>query len=106
MAKELYYYMYTNSSCLYPCKQLSNFILKTDHIAKDTPNTMDHQSGKKFLTLFFKKYFQANASKCIYDGLDLFSAVGGFMGLFLGDSIYQIKDGISFLIRKFMQSDL
>ena len=99
MAKELYYNLSTNTNCLYPCKQLSNFILKTDHPPK-------FHLSSKLLEIVFKKYFQTSASKCIYDGLDLFSAVGGFMGLFLGASIYQIKNGFSFLIRRFMQSNL
>ena len=101
MAKELYVEMYTNTSCLYPCKQLSNFILKTDPLPKVT-----RDESVKWLSIVFKKYSQASTSKCIYDGLDLFSAVGGFMGLFLGASINQIQNGFSFLIRRFMQSNL
>ena len=91
-ALKIYENGFTNTSCLYPCKHLASFTLTVD--------TVEDENEVRPLPIFFKKYLPVNTSKCSYTLLDLYAALGGYMGLFLGISIFQIKDGFAFFIRK------
>ena len=81
-----------NNSCLYPCKFLSNFVVSKSY---------RHSSGN--VALRFKPYVQNFKAHHTYTGLDLFAALGGYMGLFLGVSVFHIKDAIVVLIQKIFQ---
>ena len=93
-AMEIFKQETKNSSCLFPCKFLASFTATVD--------SSESEDGRK-LRIFFKEYVQTITVKCTYDELDLEAAVGGFVGLFLGISIFQIKDGLIFIIRKLHQ---
>ena len=53
------------------------------------------------LNIFFREYIRKSETIYTYTALDLFAAVGGYMGLFLGYSIFQLSDLISFIFQKF-----
>ena len=84
-----------NISCLYPCTYLSNFSRKKSVIAA--------KNGTRDLYIGYGEYIQKNVSSCTYSGLDLFAAVGGYVGLFLGISILHISDCFSLVLRKLLQ---
>ena len=90
-AQDILFMENVNSTCLYPCKFLASFNGKVD--------SFDY-SERRQLLFYFRKFLQTTKVKCTYDELDLEAAVGGFVGLFLGISIYQIKDGLAYIIRK------
>ena len=92
-ALELYYQNELNSTCLYPCRYLSTFTFSTDDkIIKN---------GSRQVHIVFKDYVKENASKYTYTGVDLFAAIGGYIGLFLGFSMFQIKDAIGYIMERF-----
>ena len=83
---------YLNISCLYPCTYLSNFSRKKSVIAA--------KNETRDLFIGFREYIQKNVASCTYSGLDLFAAVGGYVGLFLGISILHVSDGFSYVLKK------
>ena len=91
-AMEIYDKIYMNPPCLYPCKYLSNFGLTF------SPFKKDEEKGKE--TFYFLRYTQKYKSVYTYNLLDLFAALGGYIGFFLGFSIFHLRDAISKLIHK------
>ena len=78
--------------CPYPCKYLSSFTITWDY------HTSESESRQ--VTLVYRDLIKVNTAKITYSGVDLFAAIGGYIGLFLGLSIFQIKDGVGFILRK------
>ena len=74
-----------NHTCLYPCQYLSDFSFTTA------------EGGNWFL---FSEFCQVHETRLTYTELDLLAALGGYIGLFLGVSLFHLRDGIVFLIRK------
>lgn len=60
-------------------------------------------NASRYVIIAFPKYIKLNTSRYSYTLLDLFANIGGYIGLFLGLSIFQIKDGVGFIIKKFNQ---
>ena len=90
-AKQIYWNEITNSTCPYPCSFLAEFNVVFDDFEIDE---------SRQIYLFFKEFIEIRASKRIYGLEDLYAAVGGYTGLFLGVSIFSIHDVISFFLRK------
>lgn len=38
--------------------------------------------------------------KTMYTWIDLFAALGGYLGSFLGVSLFHLRDGFAFILRK------
>ena len=79
-----------NHSCKSPCGFLGNF---ANNIAKDPDPNDGH-------LLMFKRILERRQSKYIYSITDLLAALGGYLGSFLGASLFHLKDGFAFLVRK------
>ena len=92
-AMKIYKKEHKNPSCLIPCKFLNRF-------AKFTNILMERKDNTRLLVVSFKKYISKSKAFLTYSGLDLFAAVGGYVGLCLGFSILDIRNGFSFVIRK------
>ena len=90
MAKRKFLY---EDSCLFPCDYLGNIDLSER--ASDSSNP-----GK--IKLRFKRYIQKFQTRNTYSLVDLFAALGGYLGSFLGVSLFHLKDGLAYLIRKFL----
>ena len=73
----------------YPCKFLNNFLIVEKR--KSTP-------GK--LVVRMNTVVQKIESTFSYQFLDLFADLGGYLGIFLGTSLFQLRDALSYLIRK------
>ena len=82
----------TNLTCLEPCSYLSIKLLKISETKSKT--------GR--LVLKFKEKIDQTVAYYSYDDLSLIAEIGGYVGLFLGASIYQIADLIGIIMRKIM----
>ena len=78
-----------NHSCDYPCDFLSNF--SVNQVKGDI-------LGTHFINL--KEFIEKRESTFTYGWVDLFAALGGYLGSFLGVSLLHISDGFTFLLRK------
>ena len=72
-----------------PCKFLGNFIL-----------VEKQNSFPERLVIQLNSAVQKIESKYSYQFLDLFADLGGYLGIFLGYSLFQLKDAIAYLMRK------
>ena len=87
-----------NNSCLKNCQTI-RFISTGIYNEKDDIGEYNH------LTLAFEKYVKVTSSYVAYSGLELLAELGGYVGLFLGISVFQFHEVIeaicTFLARKF-----
>ena len=79
-------------SCLYPC---TNLKIRLDKIEFAELN------GKTRVKLIFDQFIRITSLHISYTGLELVAEVGGYVGLFLGFSVFQLSHAIKFLTRKF-----
>ena len=81
--------MATNQDlCIFPCRHLGNLAISSSRA----------QEG--FYFFYFKRHLQKYESKYTYGLVDLFAALGGYLGSFLGVSLFHLRDGFAYLIRK------
>ena len=91
---------YHKTDCLYPCQSIRT---RLSRIYNEEP---DGDSAK--LTLKFEKYIKVSSSYISYTELELLAELGGYVGLFLGLSVFQIHeifDKISELILNLKAKD-
>ena len=69
--------------CPYPCQFLMNRITTTDY--KDKNDTANK------ITLTFDKYIKVTTSTYGYTELELLAELGGYVGLFLGLSVFDLR---------------
>ena len=87
----------TIKECLYPCTYM-----KTRIVYKDNLNTSPKQpyGGK----LHFDKFIKVTNTYIAYTELELIAEFGGYVGLFLGFSVFHLRGalqkGLRFLIQK------
>ena len=81
--------------CLYPCKYLSDFGLTY------SPFDMIQDRGRN--VFYLRTTVPTYESEYTYTVLDLFAALGGYIGFFLGFSIFQVKDVIIKLLKTSMK---
>ena len=72
-----------NLSCFEPCSNLGIKIIN----GKEYNNSKDPR-----LELYFNEYIHETINYYSYDDLSFLAEVGGYVGLFLGVSVYQIAD--------------
>ena len=82
--------VHRNGLFLLPCKFLSGFELFEKKPFED---------GWHVFT--FPSYVLVSKTRYAYFFVDLFADFGGYLGIFLGTSIFQLKDGLPYLINKF-----
>lgn len=85
--------MLNTSVCMYPCQYHSTFTI-------NKVEEPDMQPGS--LWLGFRNFIQVHKANHIYTSLDLLASVGGYIGLFLGFSLLQIRDVLVLMIKKFL----
>ena len=83
--KELLQRRFTIKECLYPCKFIKIFF--QDKIYED------FNVGQ--VIFYFNKFIRTTKSRYSYGALELLAEFGGYMGLFLGISVFQLKDGFN-----------
>ena len=82
-ALDLYYDIYlkkfTIKDCLYPCTFMKTaFRSKTKMVPQG-------------LILIFNKFIRVTTTKHVYDELEMIAEIGGYIGLFLGVSVFHLK---------------
>ena len=65
--------------CPYPCHFLRTWITNTEH------------EDKTSIWLDFDKYIKVTISNYSYTGLELLAELGGYVGLFLGLSVFDLR---------------
>ena len=79
-------------ACLKPCSFLN---IK---LSKSNENSSEKKDGR--LIFFFKEFIQETSSYYSYGSREFIAEIGGFIGLFIGVSIYQLADLFENIIRK------
>ena len=80
--------------CLYPCNFLKNQITTTKY--------RDETSADKIM-LTFDEYIKVTTSNYGYTELELLAELGGYVGLFLGISVFDLRLVFSKIFNIFMQ---
>ena len=78
--------------CEYPCKFLKIKVIENGKI---------NMTGSSMLELRFLKYIRVTTSYQSYTPLEMFGEFGGYLGLFLGISIFHLKDLVNYAIKIF-----
>lgn len=81
------------SKCKIPCK----FIISS---VSTQSNTKSEDENSTFIFFNFKRQLRRSRSRILYKGLELMAEVGGYLGLFLGLSIYHVGDQLFETIKK------
>ena len=79
-------------ACLKPCSFLSIKLSKSNEKLTETNH------GK--LTFFFEEIIQETSSYYSYGSREFIAEIGGYVGLFIGASVYQLADLFENIIRK------
>ena len=74
--------------CKLSCDHLIDFDISEKH---DSPGQMKFR---------FKEQIRRYESKYTYGLVDLFAALSGYLGSFLGVSLFHLRDGLAYAIRK------
>ena len=83
--------------CRFPCKFARTYFrdrkkLKPDH---DNPSS---------LFLRFNNYVKISKARYSYGGLELLAELGGYVGLFLGISVFHLSDAFQKIVQGFFQT--
>ena len=82
-------------ACLKPCSFLNIKLSKSN----------ENPTGKYGkLIFFFKEFIQETSSYYSYGSREFIAEIGGFIGLFIGASIYQVADFFENIIRKLLSN--
>ena len=93
IAYDIYRKISLNSSCLKPCTFLSGFSKASN--SHEAATLKDRK-----IMIKLKQLIRKNKAFITYNGSDMFAAIGGYVGLFLGFSIFHISEAFSFVIKK------
>ena len=83
-------------ACLQPCYYLRLKIMQMKYVQDKNPLTKDFE-----VTFEFEQQVKKSTSYYRYTFLSLVAEIGGYVGLFLGLSVYQLKDVFYGLFQKF-----
>lgn len=86
-----------NGSCLYPCSFIMPPLLMT------TSTQQQYTDDTSTLELKFSEKVQIFESVRTYSTLSLIAEIGGYVGLFLGVSIYQLTGVVDFIFIRWTQ---
>ena len=84
-----------SKKCKYPCTFLKIKVIENGKGSLKTSNTWT-------LTLRFLKYIRVTTSYYSYKELELLAEFGGYIGLFLGVSIFHLKDALKIFFKMFL----
>jgi hypothetical protein len=93
-ARELYHRLHQKTNkikdCLYPCKFIK--IAVTPYKTRSDKNTT---------RLKFDKFIKVTKAAYSYTELELLAEFGGYVGLFLGFSVFQVSHVVDIILDKF-----
>ena len=85
---------FITEDCPYPCKFtkiFSNIKRKLD------------VNKRSALSLFFSKFISLSKARYAYGGLELLAEFGGYVGLFLGISVFSLSDAFEKLVKSIVK---
>ena len=88
---------YKIQSCPYPCKITRTYFKEKRKWARDNK----HPSS---LFLRFNKFVKVSKARYSYGGLELLAELGGYVGLFLGISVFHLSDAFQKIVQGFFQT--
>lgn len=88
--RKIYDRIYGDHICPLPCQYHGNFDMSPQLFKKNR------------YKLRFKPFIKKFKSTKSYTLIDLFAALSGYLGSFLGLSLFQLKDGFSFVVKKIL----
>ena len=83
---------YKTQSCPYPCK------FTRTYFRDKTKLKPDHENPSS-LFLRFNKFVKVSKARYSYGGLELLAELGGYVGLFLGISVFHLSDAFSKIVK-------
>ena len=92
--------MSTQSSCLKPCSFASPTVSIKDLLPEHGQDENDPQQDISKQYLHFKQYIKQTKSRIDYTELELLAEVGGYVGLFMGFSVFHLRNIFVYLIEK------
>ena len=90
------YWDLKNVTCLEPCSYMNIKIMKA---SETKGNKKDVDKGQGEVRLFFNGQVHETVAYYSYDDLSFIAEIGGYVGLFLGASMYQTADLFDTIIR-------
>ena len=92
--------------CLRPCQYLQTLMITTLTNTWMNPQKLKFNGKKAFskITLVFQPAVKKTTAYYSYGTLSLFAEVGGYLGLLLGYSLYNVTELIDFFRLKFIKS--
>jgi hypothetical protein len=95
-ARELYHHLHQKThkikDCLYPCKFIKIAVIP-----------YKKRSDKNTTRLKFDKFIKVTKAAYSYTELELLAEFGGYMGLFLGFSVFQVSHVVDKILDKLMK---
>lgn len=88
--------LFKHTGCPIPCQFITHSIL-----SKNLMNTNQNYSNAVF---WFKPLIKKSTSRIPYGGLELLGEVGGYVGLFLGLSVFQVRFLIDKIIARVLRN--
>ena len=85
MYEDFFYQNKNTKECLYPCSFL-NIML--------TPQELRHNNSNR-TSFFFEEYIKVSTSYFAYTELELLAELGGYVGLFMGLSVFDLRHAIN-----------
>ena len=96
-ARELYHRLHHKThkikDCLYPCKFIKNAVVP-----------YKKRSDKNTTRLKFDKFIKVTKAVYSYTELELLAEFGGYVGLFLGFSVFQVSQVVNKILDKLMNN--
>jgi hypothetical protein len=85
--KDMFYRNNVTKECLYPC----NFLLSWMKPMQERKDSKLDSYSTDYILLRFEKYIKVTTSSYAYTELELLAELGGYAGLFLGLSVFDLR---------------
>ena len=82
-------FLFQEKDCKKPCHSLEVAIIGSNVLEKNDSKLM----------LFFKPVVTKSEEKRLYEWRNLFAEIGGYVGVFLGYSLYSLVDGFEWVLK-------
>ena len=90
--KELVTTSFRAQGCPYPCKFTRTYF-------RDKTKLKPEHENPSSLFLRFNKYVKISKARYSYGGLELLAELGGYVGLFLGISVFHLSEAFTKIVQ-------
>ena len=88
---------YKTQSCPYPCKFTRTYFRDKTKLKPDHGNPSS-------LFLRFNTFVKVSKARYSYGGLEILAELGGYVGLFLGISVFHLSDAFQKIVKGFFRT--